>query len=56
MVIIMNDVVADAVADTVSETVTSSPRTADGFVLSVIVLLGAIVTLFVVMRNKLKKK
>lgn len=46
----------EVIGDTIGDAVTSSPKTADGFILSVIVLLGAIATLFVLMRNKLKKK
>ena len=39
-----------------TDIVTRSPVTADGFTLSVVMLVGAIVALFVAMRNKLKKK
>ena len=34
----------------------ASPNTADGFIVSVIALLGAIIALFVLMRRKLRKK
>ena len=39
-----------------AEIVNRSPETADGFTISVVMLVGAIIALFVAMRNKLKKK
>lgn len=39
-----------------AEIVNRSPVTADGFTISVVMLVGAIIALFVAMRNKLKKK
>lgn len=39
-----------------SDIVNTSPHTADGFIFSVIALLGAITALFVIMQRKLKKK
>jgi hypothetical protein len=39
-----------------TELVTVSPATADGFTVSVVLLVSAIIALFVAMRNHLKKK
>jgi len=39
-----------------TDIVSSSPVTADGFTLSVVLLVGAIVTLFIAMKNNLRKK
>ena len=39
-----------------TDLVTASPATADGFTISVLLLVSAIVALFVAMRNHLKKK
>jgi len=41
---------------TLTDVVTASPPTADGFTASALILIGAIIALFVVMKNKLKKK
>ncbi len=40
----------------ISDRITSSPMTSDGFFVSVLFLVGAIVTLFITMRNHLRKK
>ena len=39
-----------------TELVNASPATADGFTISVMLLVSAIVALFVAMRNHLRKK
>jgi len=40
----------------VTDMISSSPVTADGFTVSVVLLVGAIITLFITMKNHLRKK
>ena len=39
-----------------TDVIQSSPTTSDGFIVSVLLLVGAIIALFVTMKNNLRKK